>query len=387
MDTITCERYFLPGQNLNVWSHWQRQQQPRYATATVSVPGRLHFGVLDFSRMAPGLGGGGLGISTGTVSQIITISRRHEGGCSVAAGRHLLALFKQCVNYTGNDIHIQLDARIKHTHSGFGSNVSFNTAVMAGLNSLFGSPYSPHDLWDMVTQNYVENTDDNRLYFGLDTGVGEACFLYGGLVWVDGSQGQGRYIGNVDTPDLWVVTGVGNRARLTGEKLRAYGEGAALSADTETELVASHFMECEARYGDAFREHFHNRMVPALLRNDIRELLAQGWNMNEFSNTKVLEGIYRTEVLRALNRDMRECGALYAGMSSAGPGYFAFADSERKAQSLCAHLSVHYGNYFSDFRVARAGAKLGISLSHNETAMPLREPAVNARATPAGVTA
>lgn len=362
MSSIT-ERYFSPGENMTLRDEWRRKSSPMYIQAKVSVPGRLHFGVLDFSRMAPGLGGGGLGVSTDTVSHTIKITRGTDICCSVPSGRHLIKLFTTCVGYTGNDIGIERENTIRHTHSGFGSNVSFNTAVIAGLNALFGSPFSPQEVWDIVTQNYVENAEfDGKIYFGLDTGVGEACFLYGGLVWVDGSQGQGRYIGNVPTTDLWVVTAVGNRVNLTGEILRKFGEGAALSENTETELVASHFMACEREYGQAFREFFRKRMCPALLRNDVHEVLSLGWDMNKFSNVKVLEGIYRTDVLRALDAQMREQGALYAGMSSAGPGYFVFADNQTEARHLARYLKAHFGNYFCDFQVGRAGSKLSIDL-------------------------
>src|SRR3954468_16913118 len=52
---------FLPGANLTVLPHWEREALPSYDHAEVSVPGRLHFAVFDFMQMAPGFGGGGLG--------------------------------------------------------------------------------------------------------------------------------------------------------------------------------------------------------------------------------------------------------------------------------------------------------------------------------------
>lgn len=371
MNDSIGNRYFYPGQQLQIRPDWLRPATPVYTQATVTVPGRLHFGVLDFSRMSPGLGGGGLGVSTDTVSHTISISRTQEKfHCDIGSATHLLKLFSNCVGYDGSDICIRRHHSIHHTHSGFGSNVSFNTAVIAGLNALFGFPFSPHEIWDIITQNYVENADvPGKLYFGLDTGVGEACFLYGGLVWVDGSQGQGRYIGNVSTPDLWVVTCVGDRQKLCGDVLRVYGEGAVLSQDTETELVASHFMACEQQFGEAFRSFIRRSMCPALQRNDIRQVLAAGWEMNQLSNLKVLEGIYRTDVLQALNTDMQQQGAWYAGMSSAGPGYFAFAGSEDHAHELARYLGAHFGEYFTDFRVGRAGSKMTIDLVSHETAL------------------
>lgn len=361
---MTNERYFQPGENFTLHQQWQREAKPQYQKAVVNVPGRLHFGVLDFSKMAPGLGGGGLGISTNTVGHKIAIKiDKTQPGCKRPTGQHLLQLFKQAMNYQGDDIAIELEDSIQHTHSGFGSNVSFNTAVIAGLNALFGSPLSAQEIWDMVTLNYVENTQDSEtIYFGLDTGVGEACLLYGGLVWVDATYGQGRYIGNVSSDNLWVLTAVGDRTKLTGEVLREYGEGQALSEDTETALVASHFMRCEQQYGQDFRRFIKNEMSPALYSNDISKVLKLGWDMNNMSNMKVLEGIYKTDILQNLNNTMKQHGALYAGMSSAGPGFFAFANSEAQARELGNVLEAEFGEYFYNQAVGRAGDKLTVDL-------------------------
>ncbi|NOU51016.1 hypothetical protein HG263_10775 [Pseudoalteromonas sp. JBTF-M23] len=358
------QRFFNPGEQLNIHQSWSREASPQYESAEVWIPGRLHFGVLNFSHMSPGLGGGGVGISTDTVGYKVKISKNEpENRCDIASGRHLIELFCQCVNYKGNDIHIELEKLIEHKHSGFGSNVSFNTAVIAGLNAFFGSPYSVQEVWDIVTQNYIENASTNgKLYFGLDTGVGEACFLYGGIVWIQADATNSRFVTNVPTDNLWVVTTVGNRANLNGELLESYGQGAALSEDVETQLVAEHFMACEQKYGQKLRKFMHQDFFPALLSQDLDTVLELGWEMNKFSNIKVLEGIYKSEVLQNLNSCLLQHGASYAGMSSAGPGYFALADSKEKALELAELIEKEFSPYFSDVCVGRAGKKLSITL-------------------------
>ncbi len=361
--------HFEPGDNITMLKHWNRKASPIYECAQVSVPGRLHFAVFDFSQMAPGLGGGGLGVSASTVGHRVVISRTQpeEGGCDVPSGRHMLELFKRAVGYQKNDIRVARAQSIKHKHSGFGSNVSYNTATMAGLNALFGSPFSPQDMWEMITQNYVENTkDDRHVYFGLDTGVGEACLFYGGLVWIDEQHGNGRFLGNLNSENLWVTTAVGNYETLTDDVLRAHGEGADMSDTTEADMVPTHFMEWQKRYGKPFRAFIERKLRPALYGNDLFQFLKLGWELNTMSNMKVLEGIYKTDVLRALDKEMQRSGALYAGMSSAGPGFFAFSDSERKGKQLAEVLERDFGDYFSKFAVARAGEKMSIELEHRE---------------------
>lgn len=360
--------HFLPGHHLNIRPEWRRPALPRYARACVHAPGRVHMSVFDFSKMAPGLGGGGLGISVDTAySQVLIGAGAGNASSLNATGRHLLRLFAQCVGYDRDDLSVTIGRRLQYAHAGFGSNVTFNTALLAGLNALFGSPFSVGEIWTMLTQNYVENAaDGEHIYLGLDTGVGEACVLYGGLVWIDEGTGvgDGRYLGSVPAHELWVVTGVGKVDRLAGEAMRALGQAAAkgLGDKSEADVVAGLCQEYQKRYGPALQELLHARMRPAFLRNDLKGLLECGWQLNEVGNMKVLEGIYQPQVLRDLTAAMRQAGSLFAGMSSAGPGFFAFSESERHAHELRAVLEERFSDYFGDFAIGRAGAKLNLEL-------------------------
>ena len=357
---------FEPGANLTVLPQWERKAAPVYQRAEVSVPGRLHFAVFDFLQMAPGFGGGGLGVSTSTVGHHVIVARTDAGagGCDVPSGRHMLELFKRTVGYEGNDVRITRPKSIQYKHSGFGSNVSFNTAAMAGLNALFGSPLSPHDMWEMITRNYVENAKDGgRVYFGLETGVGEACLFFGGLVWVDEQHGNGRFLGNLNSENLWVTTAVGNYDTLATETLRAHGEGADMSGTTEAGFVPSHFVEWQKRYGQAWRNFIEKKLRPALHRNDLFAFLHHGWELNSMSNMKVLEGIFRTDVMREFDETMQREGALYAGMSSAGPGFYAFSDSEEKGRHLAGVMARRFASFMGEAAVARAGQKLAIDVA------------------------
>lgn len=360
--------HFLPGQNLTIRPEWRRPAFRRYGRTRVNAPGRVHLTVFNFLKMAPGLGGGGLGISVDTAHSelVISVGERQVSNLS-PTGRHLLTLFQQCIGYERDDVRIAVPHQIQYLHAGFGSNVTFNTALLAGLNAMFGSPFSVSELWDMLTHNYVENaTDGEHIYFGLDTGVGEACVLYGGLVWVDegAGAGDGRCLGSLPAEHLWVVTCVGKLEQLAGDAMRAFGKAAAegLGDQREADIVAGLCQDYQRHYGPALHGLLDSQLRPAFLRGDLKGLLACGWAMNEIGNMKVLEGIYQPGVLRELTATMREAGSLYAGMSSAGPGFFAFADSEGQACELRNVIERRFSGYFGDFAVARAGTKLSIEL-------------------------
>jgi predicted sugar kinase len=78
---------------------------------------------------------------------------------------------------------------------------------------------------------------------------------------------------------------------------------------------------------------------------------------------KVLEGIFRTDVMREFDDTMQREGALYAGMSSAGPGFYAFSDSEEKGRHLAGVMARRFSKFMSETSVARAGQKLSIELA------------------------
>ena len=134
-----------------------------------------------------------------------------------------------------------------------------------------------------------------------------------------------------------------------------------MSGKTESEVVAGKCNEYQRKYGAALHTVLH-RMRADLLRNDLRGLLSTCWDMSEVGNIKVLEGIYEPAILHNLIKAMRNAGALYAGMSSAGPGFFAFADSEHSALRLQSVLQDQFGDYFSNFAVGQAGSKMSVYL-------------------------
>jgi predicted sugar kinase len=136
-----------------------------------------------------------------------------------------------------------------------------------------------------------------------------------------------------------------------------------MSGTTEAGFVPSHFVKWQKRYGEAWRKFIDTKLRPALFRNDLFAFLRHGWELNSMSNMKVLEGIFRTDVMREFDETMQREGAIYAGMSSAGPGFYAFTDSEEMGKRIARIMRERFGMYMSEPTTARAGQKLSIEVA------------------------
>lgn len=354
--------HFAPGENFRVRDEWRRPARPVHRAAHVVSPGRLHFQVIDFTRMQPVVpGGGGLGISTSTGRQEVRVTVGEGGGAPFPTARHLLALFKHLVGHEADDIRVEVPQRIQQVHSGYGSNVTFNTALLAGLNALFGSPFSIPEMWDILTQNFVENDPaEERVYWGLDTGVGEACVLYGGLVWVDE---HARYIGSASAR-LWVVTATGDARKLAYDRLSTLGRATEIGVGDveEHEVLYNECLRYQREWGDRLLHFLEHRLKPHLLRDDALGLLSLGWEMNAVGNHRVQELIWRPEAVKGTADTVREAGGLYCTFSSAGPSIFGLAETEEAAHRVREALQAKWGEYFSNFQVGRAGEKLRVEI-------------------------
>jgi predicted sugar kinase len=356
---------FRPGEQLRTRPEWHREARPVHRRARVSTPGRLHFQVFDFNRMRPVTpGAGGIGTSTTTAGSEIEITVTEDGGITapVPTAEHFARLFAHLVGYRGG-LRIDVPRRVPYVHSGYGSNVTFNTAMLAGLNAVFGTPFSIPELWDILTQNFVENSDDEEglLFWGVDTGVGEAAVLYGGFVWVDQ---YARYIGSADADGLWLLTAKGDTRTLAADKLREFGNSAerGIGDLDEFDVTQGVTFDYQDEYGERLLDFLERRMKPYLLRNDARGMLEQGWELNEVGSVVVLGRIWRADVLDAILRTVREAGGIYSTMSSSGPSIFAICDSEAAAHRVREALEPKFGEYLSNYAVGRAGTRLKVFL-------------------------
>jgi predicted sugar kinase len=119
----------------------------------------------------------------------------------------------------------------------------------------------------------------------------------------------------------------------------------------------------QEHYGELWRKFIETKLRPALYRNDVFEFLQHGWELNSMNNMKILQDQFRADVMGEFDQTMQREGALYAGMSSAGPGFYAFSDSEEKGRRLASVMERKFGEYMSQTAVARAGQKMAIEVT------------------------
>jgi len=357
------EGIFDAGTNYAIRPAWRRKATPTYSGVRIAAPGRLHMNVFDFSRMGivyPG--GGGIGFSTATGRNEVHLSVDHSGSAappSTPTARHLLKLFKELVGYKPNDIEVGIEKRITEAHVGYGSNVTHNTAVLWGLNVLFGTPFSVSELFEILTLNYVEIAKDGEhIYWGMDTGVGEAALLHGGVVWVDPDV---KYVGRCDAGNMHVITAHGDPKRLRIDSA-AIEDGSSddtqMSGRKEEQLVAQKCLKYQQKYGATLLSFLERSLKPAFLSNDLSRFWDLGWKLNEFGTFKMLQVVYDPDILLCMEKEAREMGLSYFGLSSAGPSVFGVATDLQTCERALPVLEARFPEVFHGFRIARAGESI-----------------------------
>jgi predicted sugar kinase len=304
----------------------------------VCAPARLHLATLAPERLRPGRpGGGGLGISVSAFETRVWLTpesdgRQHE---LPPSARHTLRLFAALVGADPAALGVRLDGVVPFEHAGFGSTVTRSVAILWGLNVLFGLPFSRRELAALLARNYVEDHGPDQVVAGIDTGVGAACALFGGLVWVDRAA---RFAGCIPTPELFAVTALGRRD--------------ALGAPAPPPAVS-------AADGDALRRHVRARLRPRFARGELRELLGACVPLAALPAVAAekLHG-YRRDVIDAVTADALRGGALYAGLSSEGPTVFALVEGRARAEAIRDRLEDAWGTHFAHLAVAPAGRTL-----------------------------
>jgi hypothetical protein len=325
---------FIPGFGPCVLDRWRRHATPQVHSVEVWAPGRLHFGVWDRAKLKIGLpGGGGVGTSTSTVSHRLLVSSSRTNASrktsSIPSLRHLVDIFGALVGYDMGMIDVSVLSRIKQVHCGYGSNVSLNTTALIGLNAFFGNPFSLQELFEVAVANYIENYDGARVTPGMDTGVGEAALLHGGVVWVESNA---TYFGNLPIDSLYVVTADGIPSKLLKQENDSVGR----RIDFDVDGYVSEILR------------------PAFNGGDPMRFFESCWKMNKLWISEIGSTAYRVELLDGFAEEARNSGALYAGLSSEGTCMFALAPSLAAAKRIRTRLAEKLSDGFVNFKAGQA---------------------------------
>jgi len=362
-NTAVLFKPFKPGENFNIREDWIRPAKPEFLNVSVTTPARIHFSLFDYTKMKPPRpGGGGIGISTSVFKTNMTMyvdGNKKSNNDFPPSTRHNILLFEKLTDYKIDNVHIQRTADLPYSHHGYGSNVVVNTSIFYGLNILFGKPFSNHEIFEILTYNYVENTDDTKVHWGFDTGVGEACLLFGGFVLVDEN---GKFIGNIEVDDFYSVMAKGNMANIAlpdylKRGLAMNGETGLVEAKINEEVGMLHQKE----YGDQIKEFLRMEIEPIFVNKDKDQLFKKIWKFNDIGTFKRMQRSYRPDVMLDFEAKSKAAETVYSGISSAGPSMFALFNEKEKAEALKNSLTETLSKYFDNFRVAQAGEKIETS--------------------------
>ncbi len=288
-------------------------KRPIQTKITVTVPNRLHmFTTRSLFNVNNMTGGAGISIESNQKMSISVDENTSNNETPSLVLDFFCEILKEKIGFQGG-IHVSY-TNVLHKHCGFGTTVSQICALCIAINYLYGGSISNTDIRRLIMEHYREEVG-NELVRGLETGVGPACSLYGGINYVTNSES----LVHLEVPEqISVITFIPQETSFNrnisyeeefGHRFKSY------QADEESLEVRTDLL--------------YRKYIPALLKMDWSEL----GSITEKLHTMGLKRfecerfnyVYEIKMIDYL----LESGALIAGLSSLGPlNYFLIEDDK-----------------------------------------------------------
>ncbi|MFZ2560028.1 MAG: hypothetical protein WAW91_00090 [Candidatus Nanoperiomorbaceae bacterium] len=230
---------------------------------------------------------------------------------------HVAMMMKEATDYKGG-FNIKTHD-IEYKHLGLGSSaVSMNTVAIA-INKLFGDVFSMRELRDLISYNYVEESDikPDKLFPGTTTGGAFNSTVNGGFCIT--SSGC-ELIFHKDIPeDMIFVMGMPKTKNLGPE-----------SSKTEANIInwARHN---ERVNGAKTALWILTEIMPSFVAGDFTKVGEAFYNFTFFGE-KAMQMLFHRQDLAGTLFELKEAGLEGGTMSSAGPTLVVFTQNERKAK-------------------------------------------------------
>lgn len=335
---------FRPGMNIHTRENWQRAPTPTYSELKVCVPARLHFGMVDHSRRMRGgqASGGGIGTSLDAceTSIIVTNDRVDPSLTSDSSVQHLIHVFEELLN-SKQMVSVCIENKTSdHRHMGLGSHSSKLVATALGINVLYGWPFSLNELYEIIVSNYVESSEDGEhVHWEGATGVGILAMLYGGVVWV---RKDGQLLERNECTGMYAVYG-----SLDGPAVR---KNPSVDDHIRTYINYRKTTNIELkRRATQLAPAFHSGSATTLFEN-------LHW-FSELGNFTTLSDMYDMNTVSNLCEMVQKNGALFCGISSRGPTFFAICASQSIAEPLLNILDNQTRGEISAHNLSAIGGK------------------------------
>ena len=302
------------------------------------------------------IGGGGIGISSSVneIEIITSIEKDNNFNQLTSVEKHITLLFLNLINYHNKDINISIKRNKKSLHNGYGSTVSLSTGLFYSLNILFGKPFSNQEIFEILINNYVESSND-KIHFGYETGVGEACILYGGLNMINKI---GTYKGSIKTDSLYVLIAEGNKIKLSKDKNDAYTLIGATTLN-ESESIEKYGLKHQQKYGNQI-ETLIKKLEKAFVYDNISIFNKYIWELNKFGSFKRKLITLNEKVMINFVNIAKNKGAIYSGISSSGSSMFVLCTNETQLNSIKNDIMIQLNFYFDNYRIGSAGDSIKV---------------------------
>ncbi|WP_066636772.1 GHMP family kinase ATP-binding protein [Desulfolucanica intricata] len=301
----------------------------------VTVPARLHSTVLDMNRFNTGrAGGGGIGWAVGVYFRARV--RSTESPNIVVKGQrplivnHFAQVFKEILKFPGGfEIELYDHGR---RHVGMGSSTGTMTAACVGINEVLGRPFNNRELRRILGFNACEESSNNYLIRGFETGIGAMVGINGGMVL---STDDMELIYKISVPNTKALIVIPDVPSLEDEFC-----GKETAAESEVELLMR-----RARYLDSLQCGTKSQIVlldllPAMVRRDLKAIGNAIFDLS-FLGSKRAEceqhGLCGAPIYQYIGT-FREIGAEVAGMSSVGPTVYALTQNQNVYERMLKYL-------------------------------------------------
>ncbi|MDK2973995.1 MAG: beta-ribofuranosylaminobenzene 5-phosphate synthase [Methanofollis sp.] len=279
--------------------------RPLDGTVTVQAPARIHATVLDMNRFAPGQpGGGGFGFAVKVycTANVTCTDREIEIDYDrVPIVRHIVEAFRATVGYPGGFRIAAQDHRYKHV--GLGSTGTILLAVCHAMNAAVGSPLTSEELRILVGRNFVEETADDRVAFGFETGVGPAASTYGGFVVLGDDLSLAYRHPFAEGRNVFII--------IPSSAISSAGV-------SEFNVLMNRARDLDYRDRPLKAYMVLMDLIPAVEVGDLRKAGDVMWEI-EFRGSKRAEIEHHSFAIYAMMNGLRAAGIEFVGMSSVGP--------------------------------------------------------------------
>jgi predicted sugar kinase len=325
-DTVEfTPKYIRPGEFINPPSETKHVLLGAKRKIKLRSPSRIDFGVLDHSALKVcDTNDYKAGEMVFACDKYLFVEVELMEGDSIiikserkVLAEHAAKLMKNATDYKGG-FRIKTDD-FGCKHLGFGSSATLLIAVVVAINRLFGEVFSLRELRELISGNYVEESDKNPelLFPGCTTGGAFNAMIRGGFCIT--SSGCELIFREKIPDDFIFVIGM-PRSRNVGSEM------------SESEVNVINWARHNERVNGAKTALWIlMEIMPNFVAGNFAKVGEAFYNFTFFGE-KSMQMLFHRQDLAGMLFELKKAGIEGGTMTSAGPTMVVFTQSEEKAR-------------------------------------------------------